>query len=118
MEKIEDEIIRPLIQVVRFCIDPVDQVKMLKFICFVKNLYCSSIDIYDLCSEMRVLNNLKFEFLNRVLTIDEFEFLKYEAKDKFLTILLRYNMHFIADTIFGDSESKYQIYLHWSKCKI
>lgn len=50
VEKIEDEIIRPLIQVVRFCIDPVDQVKMLKFICFVKNLYCSSIDIYDLCS--------------------------------------------------------------------
>lgn len=27
-------------------------------------------------------------------------------------------MHFIADTIFGDSDSKYRIFLHWAKCKI
>lgn len=67
---------------------------------------------------MRIINNLKFQFLNRTLTLNEFQYLKYEAKDRFLTILLRYNMHFVGDTIFGDSESKYRIFLHWSKCKI
>lgn len=110
--------IRPLIRCVRYCIDPVDQVKMLKFIFFVKNLYTCPIDIYELCYQMRIVNNLKFEFLSRTLTINEFDYLKYEAKDRFLTILLRYRMHFIGDTIFKDSESKYKIFLHWAKCKI
>lgn len=41
--------------------------------------------------------------MSRTLTLDEFEYLKYEAKERFLTILLRYKMHFIADTIFKDS---------------
>lgn len=76
---------------------------MLKFIFFVKNLYTCPISLFELCEEMRIVNNLKFEFLNRTLTIDEFEHLKFEAKDSFLTILLRYKMHFIGDTIFKDS---------------
>lgn len=33
-------------------------------------------------------------------------------------ILLRYNMHFMADLIFGDSASKEEILMHWAKCKI
>jgi hypothetical protein len=39
-------------------------------------------------------------------------------RDKFIDILLRYNMHYELDLIFGDSQSKAQIFYHWAKCKI
>lgn len=49
IEEVERTIIKPLMRAVRFCIDPVDQVKMLKFIFFVKNLYTCPISLFELC---------------------------------------------------------------------
>ena len=102
----------------RYCLDPIDQSRVFKFICFLKNYFNSQIDIAETCGQMRIINSLRFEFLSRSLTLTEFEFLKYEYKEVFLTILLRYNMHFAADNIFGDSQSKSRIFLDWAKCKI
>ncbi len=39
-------------------------------------------------------------------------------KEKFIDILLRYNMHYELDLIFGDSYAKGKIFYHWAKCKI
>lgn len=44
--------------------------------------------------------------------------MKYEMKDRFIDILLRYNMHYELDLMFGDSESKAKLFYHWAKCKI
>ena len=56
--------------------------------------------------------------MKRFLTIEQFHFLKYEMKDKFIDIMLRYNMHYELDLIFGDSEAKARTFYHWAKCKI
>ena len=33
-------------------------------------------------------------------------------------MLLRSNMHYVADLIFDDSQSKKKIFMHWAKCKV
>lgn len=81
----------------KYCLDPIDQVKVFKFLSFAKNYYTSRLDIAEVCGQLRIINNLKFEFLNRSLTLPQFDFLKYDYKNVFLTVLLRYNMHFAAD---------------------
>lgn len=35
-----------------------------------------------------------------------------------MLLLLRYNMHFVADMIYEDSKSKERIFEHWARCKI
>lgn len=56
--------------------------------------------------------------MNRTLTLQQFRHLKYEEKDRFMTILLRYNMHYQANLIFKSTSDWLRIFLHWSKCKI
>jgi len=54
--------------------------------------------------------------MNRWLTLQEYRNIK--SKDRFLKILLRNNMHFVADMMYGDSKSKKKIFDHWARCKI
>jgi hypothetical protein len=72
-------------------------------------------DIKELVARLRVVNGLKYEHMSRWLWLKEFEDLRSE---RFLTMLLRRNMHYVADLIFGDSLSKKKIFVHWAKCKI
>lgn len=53
-----------------------------------------------------------------MLTLTQFRNLKYEEHKTLVILLLRYNMHFIADVVISDSEGKEKIFLHWAKCKI
>ena len=59
-EKVEEEVLVPLLAAGRYCLDPVDQSKLFKFLCFVKNYYTSQMDISVTCGQLRVINNLKF----------------------------------------------------------
>jgi hypothetical protein len=69
-----------------------------------------------LAKELRVVNNLRHEGMNRWVTYQEFRALK--ASDHFLLLLLRYNLHFVADMIYEESAAKQRIFAHWARCKI
>ena len=91
------------------------QLRVLRLAQWVQTVSGEQRDFRELAGRLRVVNGLRYEHLSRWLSLKEFEQLK---TDRFLAMLLRSNMHYVADLIFEDSASKRKIFLHWGKCKI
>lgn len=88
--------------------------RILKFGIFVKTYFCLSVNLKELCDQLRIINNLRCEYLNRCLTLQEFQHLQEHDRDRLVNVLLRYNLHYLGDIVGGGEK----VYVHWAKCKI
>jgi hypothetical protein len=82
---------------VELAMDAGMQLKMLKVGRWVQSMFGVGGEKTEVLGRLRVVNGLKYEHLNRWLTYAEFESLRSE---RFLLMLLKSNMHYVADLIF------------------
>lgn len=97
LEQSAEGVWEAVMEAVELAMDAGLQLKMLKVARWLQALFGVRGESRELLSRLRVVNGLKYEHLNRWLTYKEFESLRSE---KFLLMLLKSNMHYVADLIF------------------